>query len=671
LFYRVPCSPWFALLRWSLVMSSRNENAFRVKPTAPKTRDRQFLSRVLREVSKAGGRAVKLGQSSVARTGARLGRGQVAAGISGRSLGAHSRRVVIKTRLVVLKQAGARSTQTHLRYIERDGVSREGERGQAYGPATDSADIKEFEERGRGDRHQFRFIVAPEDADLMDELRPYTRELMARMEGDLGTRLDWVAVDHWDTDNPHTHVVLRGKDQTGGDLVIARDYIAHGMRQRASELATEWLGPRTEREIRDSLSREVDQERWTSLDRQLKAQLQNGKIQFGEVPRDAASRHRRSLLVGRLQRLQSMGLADQAGPSRWALSPAHESTLKGLGERGDIVRTMQRALGGKPRDLAIPDTVAEVAPVIGRIAGKGLADELQERGYLVVDGIDGRAHYLRLPAGVDLADYPQGGIVEVRGGAEVRRVDQTIAAVSEDGLYRVEAHLARVRAVSPGRDAATDVNVHVRRLAALRRAGIVERLADGVWRVPADLPKQGRRYDIERGGDLVVELRSHLRIERQTRVLGATWLDQQLVTGAAVNVAHLGFGVEVQSALNERVNYLESQGLAERRGERLSLARNLLATLRGRDIEAAARVMQKETGLSHRAVSDGERVTGVYRRSVLLASGRFAMLDDGSGFSLVPWRPVIDQRLGQTMTAVARGGNASWEFGRQRGLSIG
>jgi hypothetical protein len=93
--------------------------------------------------------------------------------------------------------------------------------------------------------------------------------------------------------------------------------------------------------------------------------------------------------------------------------------------------------------------------------------------------------------------------------------------------------------------------------------------------------------------------------------------------------------------------------------------------LRGRDIEAAARVMQKETGLSHRAVSDGERVTGVYRRSVLLASGRFAMLDDGSGFSLVPWRPVIDQRLGQTMTAVARGGNASWEFGRQRGLSIG
>jgi type IV secretory pathway VirD2 relaxase len=652
-------------------MTRRDENAFRVKPTAPKTRDRQFLSRVLREVSKAGAKALKFTRPSAARTGAKLGRGHVAAGLAGRSLGAHSRRVVIKTRLVVLKQAGARSTQTHLRYIERDGVSREGDRGQAYGPATDAVDLKGFEERGQGDRHQFRFIVAPEDADLMEELRPFARELMTRMETDLGTRLDWVAVDHWDTDNPHTHIVLRGKDQTGADLVIARDYIASGMRQRASELATEWLGPRTEREIRDSLAREVEQERWTSLDRQLKTEVQDGAIQLDEVPRDAASRHRRTLLVGRLQRLQSMGLADQTAPARWTLSPTHESTLKTLGERGDIVRTMQRALGDTRRELAIDHNSAEAAPVIGRIAGKGLADELRERGYLVVDGIDGRAHYLRLPVGADLAAFPQGGIVDVRGGAELRKVDQTIAAVAQDDLYRADAHLARVRTESPGRDAVADVQVHVRRLAALRRAGIVERLADGLWRVPADLPHQARQYDIERGGDVAVELRSHLPIERQARILGATWLDQQLVTGAAATIADRGFGADVQRALGDRVDFLVEQGLAERRGTRLGLARNLLATLRARDIESAAKSLHQETGLAHRAVVDGERVTGVYRRSVLLASGRFAMLDDGMGFSLVPWRPVVESRLGQTVTAVVRGGNASWEFGRQRGPSIG
>ena len=126
-----------------------------------------------------------------------------------------------------------------------------------------------FEARVEPDRHEFRFIVSPEDAAEIGDLGGYTRELMGRMEADLGTRLDWVAVDHWDTDNPHTHVVLRGVDATGENLVIARDYIAHGMRGRASELATDLLGPQTEREMRERMTREVDQDRWTGLDRQL------------------------------------------------------------------------------------------------------------------------------------------------------------------------------------------------------------------------------------------------------------------------------------------------------------------------------------------------------------------------------------------------------------------
>jgi hypothetical protein len=296
-------------------------------------------------------------------------------------------------------------------------------------------------------------------------------------------------------------------------------------------------------------------------------------------------------------------------------------------------------------------------------------DELRERGYLVVDGIDGRAHYLRLPAGAELESFPMGGIVQVRGSGEVRKTDQTIASLSKDGLYRTDVHLARLQAGSPARDPARDVEFHVRRLEALRRAGIVERVADGLWRLPADLAERGRHYDNEHGRSFVAELRSHLPIERQARVIGATWLDQQLIDGEKA-VAGRGFGADVKSALKERVDFLVSQGLAERRGQRVMLARSLLATLRSRDIEIAGQALQKETGLAHRPVAEGERVTGVYRRTVLLASGTFAMLDDGTGFSLVPWRPVIEQRLGQTMTAVVRGGNASWEIGRQRGPSI-
>ncbi|CAG0980162.1 hypothetical protein BURK2_01794 [Burkholderiales bacterium] len=649
-------------------MSSRDDDRFRIRPGAPKNRQQKFVSQVLKEVSKAGGKSVR---KSGARPGARLGRGHVAARFTGRSAQPGSRRVTIKTRLVNLKQAGPRSTTTHLRYIEREGVGRESEPGQAYGPTTDNADPVAFEERSREDRHQFRFIVSPEDAEQLDDLRRYTRHLMSRMEADLGTNLDWVAVNHWNTDNPHTHVVLRGKDDTGKDLIISRDYIAQGMRERASELATEWLGLRTELEIQQSLRREVDQERWTSLDRTLQREAQDGLIHTNQPHDDPMRRQQRVLLVGRLQRLQRMGLAHESSPGMWTLDAEAEQILRKMGERDDIVRTMQRAMGGAPRDLAVFEPGENVRPVVGRVTAKGMADELYDRGYLVIDGIDGKAHYIALNAKAEMEHYPVGAVVEARGSAEVRTADKNIAALAADGLYRTDHHLtmAKVQA-TPEREPKEVVDAHVRRLEALRRAGIVERVAEGVWRVPADLPEQGRQYDMQRLGGVSVELRSHLPIERQTRVIGATWLDQQLIGGAS-GIADNGFGGEVRDALRQRADFLVDQGLAEQRGQRVALARNLLATLRGHEIDAAAKTIATETGLAHRPVADGERVTGTYRRSVQLASGRFAMIDDGMGFSLVPWKPVIEQRLGQTLTAVVRGGGVSWEFGRQRGPSIG
>jgi len=300
---------------------------------------------------------------------------------------------------------------------------------------------------------------------------------------------------------------------------------------------------------------------------------------------------------------------------------------------------------------------------------KGLADELYDRGYLVVDGTAGKAYYVALPAKVELKEYPVGALVEVRGSAEARAADRTIAALAVNGVYRTDHHLrlAKARATS-GRDPGELVDAHVRRLEALRRLGIVERIAEGVWQIPADLPERGRQYDAQRLGGVSVTLRSHLPIEQQTHAIGATWLDQQLI-GGGKGLATQGFGGEVREALQQRTDFLIEQGLADRRGERLILSRHLLATLRNRDIAAAGRQIAQETGLTHRPVADGERVSGIYRRSVQLASGRFAMLDDGLGFSLVPWRPIIDQRLDQRVAAVVRGGSAFWQLGRQLGIS--
>ncbi|MGA0588797.1 relaxase/mobilization nuclease domain-containing protein [Dyella sp. KRB-257] len=652
-------------------MSQRDDDRFRVRPGAPRQRGDTYINKVLRQANKAGAKLRKTAGKIGHRPGSRLGRGHVAARFAGRGLGANARRVTIKARLVNLKQAGPRSTAAHLRYIKREGVDRQGGPGHAYGPMTDDADLEAFKEHGEGDRHQFRFIVSPEDAEQLDDLRTYTRHLTARMEADLGTRLEWVAVDHWNTDNPHTHVVLRGKDDTGKDLIIARDYIAEGMRRRASKLATEWLGPRTELEMQRALQREVDQERWTGLDRTL--QREAGDDGLVRVERFAEPRlqRQRQMLIGRLQHLQRMGLATEQQPGAWAVHAEAEPTLRAMGERGDIIRTMQRAMGGRQRELAVFEPGGDGHILVGRVAGKGLADELYDKGYLVVDGTDGKAHYVALPRRSELERFPAGAVVEVKGAAGVRAADRNIAALAVDGVYRTDHHLA----VAQGqtwfdRDPREVVAAHVRRLEALRRAGIVDREAEGVWCVPNDLAERGRQYDAQRLGDgAVVELKSHLPIERQTRVIGATWLDQQLV-GRGKGLGNLGFGAEVKDALRERVDFLAEQGLAEQCGQRVILARNLLATLRGRELAQAAKDIAAETGLEHRPVADGQRVAGIYRRSVMLASGRYAMLDDGMGFSLLPWKPVIEQRLGRQLVATVHGASVSWEIGRRRGPSV-
>ena len=184
-------------------------------------RDTPTISKNLARARRMGGKA---GGSARRFTGARLGRGNGVGrllGQSGNRAGPGIRRVVVKSRIVKLGKGMAAAA--HLRYLQRDGTTREGERGSLYGAEVDRLEGKPFLERCAGDRHQFRFIVAPEDGAQYDELTPVVRRLMAQAEKDLGTKLDWVAVDHFNTGHPHAHVIVRGKDETGRDLVIARD----------------------------------------------------------------------------------------------------------------------------------------------------------------------------------------------------------------------------------------------------------------------------------------------------------------------------------------------------------------------------------------------------------------------------------------------------------------
>lgn len=169
----------------------------------------------------------------------------------------------------------------------------------------------------------------------------------------------------------------------------------------------------------------------------------------------------------------------------------------------------------------------------------------------------------------------------------------------------------------------------------------------------------------------MLSVRSDLAIEAQASARGATWLARQLVSKAPSDLADSGFGHEVRAALERRAEHLASEGLARRENQRLVFARDLLNTLRARDVEAVAERLTAETGLVHRPLQAGDLASGTYKQRLALSSGRFAMLSDGLGFQLVPWTPSLERQLGRHVTgSIMPGGGVDWSFGRKRGLAI-
>nr|WP_246376912.1 DUF3363 domain-containing protein [Gluconacetobacter aggeris] len=584
-----------------------------------------------------------------------------------------SRRVIVKSRMIRTPGRDGRA-RAHLKYIQRDGTSREGARGELYGPEVDRADGDAFLERGHNDRHQFRFIVSPEDADQMEDLTAFTRDLMTQMEADLGTKLDWLAVNHFNTGHPHVHIVINGRDEQGDDLVINGDYITQGVRERASELVTLELGPETVLEQRRKLEAMVEQDRFTRIDRQLLALAEDGPI---DMRGDQGGDH--VLRLRRLTKLERMGLANQAEPGVWQLAPETEKTLRELGERGDIIRAMNRAMReqGRASDpgLFVFHDAASRVTVEGRLIDRHLADELGEAIGLVIDGVDGRTHHV---TGIDpaaLEGMRTGSIVAV--GPEVvgpRSADREIVAVAgQGGVYRADVHLARAQAMPriPGGDADAYVASHVRRLEALRRAGIAARIEDGVWQIPGDYLDRAAAYDTARARRLSVRVLSNLDLDAQVTADGATWLDRGLVAREASNVVDAGFGHEVIAARQRRQELLVERGDAWRDKEgKIRYRKGLLTTLERRELERVGGEMAAARGTLFRALADGETMRGTLREKVRLASGTYALVENAQEFVLVPWKPVIDQRIGQEISGIMRAGTMDWQLGRQRGLGL-
>jgi type IV secretory pathway VirD2 relaxase len=566
-------------------------------------RQKSFIKRVLRAANKAGHVSSDAGKGWRSRAFGRstFGRGRI--GFSRNRLFNPARRVVVKARVVRHRGKAFRSAPlaTHLTYLKRDGVTRNGQNAMMFDAANDQVDGAEFAQRSKEDRHHFRFIIGPEDAAEMTDLKAFTRDLARQMEADLGTTLDWTAVDHWNTDNPHIHLLVRGIDDQGADLVISRDYIGHGLRSRAEELVSIELGPKTELEIRRGLEKEITAGRWTRLDTEIRiAADETGYIDLRPEQPGAFDPQTRRLMVGRLQHLEKMGLATSVASGEWIVALEAERHLRDLAIRSDIIKTMHRAFTSRGEERGVADYVIDNdmfgSPIVGRLIDRGIHDELTGEAYAIIDGTDGRAHHVRF-RGIEVLEHapPVGGVVEVRRFGSVSEQRPTLALAN----------------------------------------------------------------------------RSDFDLKQQIAAEGLTWLDYRLVEREPIPLANGGFGGQVREALTARADHLVTEGLARQRGQRLILQRDLLDTLRRRELGTVAAKLTATTGLPHLEAAAGAHVTGTYRQRLVLASGRFAMIDSGLGFQLVPWSRELDSKLGQHITGtVKETGGIEWGFGRKRDLGL-
>lgn len=367
-------------------------------PTAgePKTVEVRLPLRVKLEKDPVRTRMMKrLSSSRMFALGDRTGVLRAAQNRSGRAFRLDVRqRVVVKA--LVSRHTGkgaerAAALAANVAYLGRDGAGIDGSRAEFFDREGEAPEVVATARAWGQDRHHFRFIVSPEHGDRLD-LKPYVREVMARVSADLGEPdLTWVATCHYDTDQPHAHVLVRGRRSDGRDLVIPRDYMGYGFRARAQEVAQERLGDLSRVDAERRIWRETAADRFTAFDRRLLAAADpQGLVEDGVGGTDAWT----ALSRGRLLHLEGLGLATRQG-RRYRLDGELELKLRTLQLRRDVIRTLnQRRLeaGREVRPL-------ERSAVRGRVVKTGFHDEAGTAPWAIIRDDAGQEHYGRLRTG--------------------------------------------------------------------------------------------------------------------------------------------------------------------------------------------------------------------------------------------------------------------------------
>jgi hypothetical protein len=541
-----------------------------------------------------------------------------------------------------------------------DYLAREAGEGQARVPFYDRSDIgldaKRLTSTWSDDSRHFRLIVSAEDGAALGELKYFIRELMGDLERKLGTRLDWLAVDHWDTDNPHSHVLIRGRRADGSDLFIPSRIISSGIREQAQEIVTRVLGPRLDLDLVREQAREIGMRDMTALDGEL----------LQARGRDGLIRPDRPDLIARLDRLESWDLAERT-ESGWRLADGLGAKLKAIAAHDDVERAAAKVR--RPGDLS-PLLEADFdGPVLGELVHYGPADDIGDIFLAILETGQGELRYAKFDQTDDLArlqDILPGSLVAFEPNVPtLRPSDEAVARIAErtGGLYSAEHHWGEEPYA--GRDL---IQANIRRLEVMRRLGMVERHADGVFEIGYDHLDRAMAFEEEvvRRYPLSVRVASYWTLGEQLDAIGPGHLDRVLAGEAAPPLGEGAFAREFADALQQRRLFLIEQGWLGEDEQILSGVR--LQEMATHELSDMAHRLSQELGVPVLTYA-ANRVEGVYARRIDLAQGRMALIMGERSGHLVPWRPTLERFQGREVQGLMRGRSLSWEL--SRGLGIG
>lgn len=565
-------------------------------------------------------------------------------------------RVVVKARYVKHKAGsmkaggGAASLRDHLKYISRDAAGKDGEKAVLFNEQEEGLDRKGFLELCQNDRHHWRFIISPENGHQIEDFHGYVRSVVKLVEKDLQTSLEWTSAVHYDTDDVHAHVIVRGVNDRGEDLVIGQDYVKEGFRRRAQEVATELLGERSLEEIQKSQEREVEALRVTSLDRFMEKQMgQERTLDVRAKTNFGKSLFYEGLIKGRLRFLAASGLAVEQPPGVYALKEDYQDDLRAIAQKNEAVKRLYPKIQDQARldDLSVYAIKDGQGPTVtGRIVDKGIMDELYDRKYVVVEDMEAKLHFVAVGETRSYDKAEKGSLVTVKpGGQSTGRADQNIKMIADmnDGLYDAAVHRAHVEKEMkfiPEEDRDQYVDYHLKRLETLEKNEIVKVMDGGRYEIPADVIAKGEELTKKINKREKKRFYPHLNvlsatpIERLVYAEKKTWLDRELYKQAKKGPS-IPYDAGVSQALAARRDWLVKNDLAiiQSNGE-FALRGKALQQLDTMEVYAAGRKLAQKFGLefSDKRVKYDQLMQ--YGGFVNLETGTWAVVSQGKALQL-------------------------------------